>query len=266
MNRMVIATIVLYSLAGCNNTDNANQSTATEFASARSLDVTGSAGLVPRHANDADRALMRLWLDQNEHCRGSSDAATIASMCPKRDYSEIQLKRRGWCWSYDDWTVVPADFRWHRCSEKTLADNDRSVPRSEIEIPPIANGIQSGVHYPDIWSEMKYNPSSPALGSYIKAAEPIDQKIGNAGALLKCGIQNVAWYGEVIGRLEAYRAGENVRPLFAQLTAEEKSQARKFDRVVVQGQMEFSGGHFSKQDCETLAQAPFVRSDAAFAP
>lgn len=126
------------------------------------------------------------------------------------------------------------------------------------------NGSQ--VHYSDIWTEMKENPGSPELENYVNVAESIDQKIGNAGAVLKCGIRNITWYRDVTTRLEEYRAGPAIAPLFAKLTDSERSLAQRFDRAVVEGQMEFSGGDFRKKDCEALARAPFVYSDAAFAP
>jgi hypothetical protein len=74
----------------------------------------------PMKSSADDRALMSRWFEENEHCRGSTDAKTIQAMCAEREQTGNVLERRGWCYAYEDETVFPADYRWHSCDEKTL--------------------------------------------------------------------------------------------------------------------------------------------------
>lgn len=259
MLRLIVAVVGLWALAGCGNANDVDRGQ-------RANEGADQAALIPKDANNADRALMDVWLDQNELCQGSPDAATIDVMCPERNRTQAKLEQRGWCWAYADRTVVRADYRWHRCSVTSLPADERSVSFDDQATKEDRATAQSAIHYDDEWAELKENPGSSRLAAYFEVAEPIDIKIGNAGAILKCGIQNVDWYRGVTENLEAYRAGPVVGPLFAKLTDQEKRRAHRFDKVVADGMMEFSGGTFRKKDCDTLAQMPFVYSADAFRP
>lgn len=85
----------------------------------------------PANSSSKDRALMSQWVEENDLCRGSSDPATIKSMCARRERTEVELGRRDWCFAYEDWTASPVDYRWHSCAEKTLPRNQRTQHRDE---------------------------------------------------------------------------------------------------------------------------------------
>lgn len=80
----------------------------------------------------ADRALVKAWWVQEVTCH-ASDSSDSDGACSREDVVAAKLKRRGWCWGYEDWTVVRADYRWHLCSETTLPLNQRSVPPETVE-------------------------------------------------------------------------------------------------------------------------------------
>lgn len=72
---------------------------------------------LPAAVSPADRTMILKWEEQNELCRGSSDAETIDRMCPKRDQTQDALERRGWCYGGLNESDFPPDYDWHRCSE-----------------------------------------------------------------------------------------------------------------------------------------------------
>ena len=125
----MFVTAAVMALVGCGEAKRANNEAVQPSPSATARDdhkenpsnASVSDPAVPPTAPAHVQARMRAWLAQNELCRGSTDAATTDVACPKSEHFRSRLERQGWCWSYADWRVVTADYRWHRCSEKTLA-------------------------------------------------------------------------------------------------------------------------------------------------
>ncbi len=110
----------------------------------------------------------------------------------------------------------------------------------------------------------KEQPKSAALQAYEDAAEPIDQKLAVANIVAECQIQDQDWYLAATRRLEEYRAGPEIGPLFSRLTDIEKEQARRFDQSVVDEMRKFHvGGDPLDVACRKIAALPFpYRADA----
>lgn len=58
--------------------------------------------------------LQKQWMAANRECRGGNHEPDDA-ICRKRDALELDLERKGWCWAYSDFNVMPMDYRWHDC-------------------------------------------------------------------------------------------------------------------------------------------------------
>ena len=124
---VVLGSLVLASCDKSSNTAEDAAGKTDKMTSAATSDSANEKWPVPASASHTDRAAIRAWFATNELCQGSSDAATIARQCPRRDKLEHRLERHGWCWVYQDWTVSRVDYGWHRCSQTTLPADQRSV-------------------------------------------------------------------------------------------------------------------------------------------
>lgn len=60
--------------------------------------------------------LKRQWLAMNEECRGGQHEPDD-DVCTARDNIGVELERRGICWSYSDWRVLPTEYDWHPCGQ-----------------------------------------------------------------------------------------------------------------------------------------------------
>lgn len=74
------------------------------------------AGQVAATFCSAGRAnsVIRAWGVANDECQGGN-VAFNSPVCRRRNQLQSQAERLGWCWSYSDWRVSRADYRWHRC-------------------------------------------------------------------------------------------------------------------------------------------------------
>lgn len=148
--------------------------------------------LMQASASTADQALMDKWMDANDLCQGSSNSTTIAKTCKTRDQLERQLADRGWCWAYEDETVVRADYRWHRCTEKTLARGKHSVQLEAV-------------------SQSAQNPETVEVDSQSTGSKPVPaaRTTAQRRADLRAAVRQ-GWLvtGAQIQRIEfAYRCG-----------------------------------------------------------
>jgi len=133
-----------------------------------------------------------------------------------------------------------------------LPSEKSAQPATPVSVPLVS----------EVEPESPVDTRSTNLRLYEEAAEPIDHKIGNAGAVVQCNLQSAEWYKQVVEALEEYRAGPVVGVLKQRLTAVESSAADAFDSRTANQAAEFALG----SGCGTLGAMPFVHSYSAFAP
>ena len=185
-------------LASCDKTSNSAENAVGKTDKMTSADASDGANekwAVPASASHADRAAIRTWFATNELCQGSSDVATIARQCPRRDKLANRLERRGWCWVYQDWTVSRVDYGWHRCSQTTLPADQRSVQAdkpagtvSEDFVADPATGRHEASGLPPEHDPPGQSWREDARAAILEDWQSVGPSIHRAALALSCGI------------------------------------------------------------------------------
>lgn len=68
-----------------------------------------------RRSQPSISSLEARWLDLNDQCAGSYHPSE--AVCNEAERIRSALERRGICWSYSDWRVTNAEYRFHPCSQ-----------------------------------------------------------------------------------------------------------------------------------------------------
>lgn len=123
---IIVLVAMSFSFLGIGSTMGQRENIAGQPAAAAPMSTQVGNGGIPAGASANEAGLIRRWNDENEICAGSEDARAVDKMCTKRAATEAKLRASGWCWSYEDWRVVRADYQWHRCSEMRPAIAQRS--------------------------------------------------------------------------------------------------------------------------------------------
>lgn len=204
--RVIVVTLLVTAATGCSDLSKSDPS-GTAAASDPSAGAQGSGdSALPSAMSSHDRLLERRWFDANELCQGSSDGATIDKACPHRDRLEHALERRGWCWAFEDWTIARVDFRWHRCTQKSLARSERSSPVSPDSTVPGAPSPDTdggASHAPGLAVDQRPAPPRP---------QTRNQRMDDARAAVRedwqtSGISlhqiSLAWHCGIVDRITA---------------------------------------------------------------
>ena len=114
---IVVLVAIFLSFMGVGSTLVKRENSTVEPTPAASVSAQVGNDGVPQGASGKDAPLFNRWYDENDICAGSEDERAVDEMCTLRAATEAKLRVSGWCWSYEDWRVVRADYQWHRCSE-----------------------------------------------------------------------------------------------------------------------------------------------------
>ncbi|MDB5701481.1 MAG: hypothetical protein JWL66_1680 [Sphingomonadales bacterium] len=282
--RLCGATLFLVGIA-CLWTAGTQPSAKPAIATLNSAQTNGSGALakefdpeslIPSDAPAAESATMRAWYRQNDLCRGSSDSATINTMCPQRDQSEAILQKRGWCWAYDDDTVYPPDYKWHRCSQKTLplaqrtvrpdiasqnGENAQDGTRSFVdELEASATGAAAGGTRANQQAfKAGQLAASPALRNFEALIKARNIDLSTAEVVVSCGFRNKAWSDRIRARIAKSFSSDPVETAAkAALTQDEHEVSKAYIGGVMAAHERFMLGDDKNAGCRSIADAPFL--------
>lgn len=243
-----------------NNVSNESTDLAVDDAQQRPLPIDASA---------ADKSLILEWFEANDGCQGGINVSIDDPICKTRDTRQDDLRTRGWCWGAP-LKKTAADSNWHHCGEYDTDNStnlDADVQRGRESLGSVEKVQPSGVGDPRAgdWSNEKERPKSALLQAYENAVEPIDQKIGLANVLTKCGIRGPDWHQQMIAILENRKRLPTIEEMRQRLSRRDAASAKRFDQIVIDGNVNFIlGGTSEEAACRGIANAPFAANDATF--
>lgn len=224
---------------------------------------------MPPRASEIDKSLILAWFKANDGCQGGINVTMDDPICKMRDAQQDRLRERGWCWGAP-LEKTAADSDWHHCGDyntDNVSNLAADIQRGRADLKGAEDVGANVAPDPNAgdWSREKERKKSPLLQAYENAVEPIDQKIGLAKVLQKCGIRGPGWLQQMVSNLENRKYQASISEMGLRLTSNEAAEAKRFERSVIDGTIKFNLGGSSKEEaCTGIANAPFAASDATF--